>query len=325
MVVAPSRALSIISSENRKKAEIALAGLGLKVKYGAHVEEDIWCSTASVASRVSDLHAAFRDPEVKGILTSIGGFFMNQLLPFLDFELIKNNPKIICGFSDITALTLSIYQQTGIVTYSGPHFSTLAVGGEEGEYLMKYFEHVFFGNFASKLAILPSATFRDDQWFLSDRVPEIKQAAGPWVLRSCKIDGGVLIPGNLALFNYLRGTKYLPVNDSRIVLAVEWCDEAGENLNLNIFVGNLVALLQTYAEERVAVDAILVGRFEDSTKIGREDLERTRTRLIECGLISETTGFIGNLDFGHTLPIVPLPVGGIVDIDESGQLFLISA
>jgi muramoyltetrapeptide carboxypeptidase LdcA involved in peptidoglycan recycling len=80
--------------------------------------------SSSIASRVEDIHAAFSDSNVRGILTVIGGFNSNQLLDSLDYELIKNNPKILCGYSDITALATAITAKTGLITYSGLHFST---------------------------------------------------------------------------------------------------------------------------------------------------------------------------------------------------------
>ncbi|MGE1099278.1 LD-carboxypeptidase, partial [Bacillus altitudinis] len=74
--------------------------------------------------RVEDLHEAFRDPNVKGIFTAVGGYNANQLLRYIDYELIKENPKVLMGYSDITAILLAIHKKTGLTTYSGPHFST---------------------------------------------------------------------------------------------------------------------------------------------------------------------------------------------------------
>lgn len=76
---------------------------------------------------MADLHAAFADPEVAGILTVIGGYNSNQLLPHLDFGLIAANPKVLCGYSDITALQNALLARTGLVTYSGPHWSTFGM------------------------------------------------------------------------------------------------------------------------------------------------------------------------------------------------------
>jgi muramoyltetrapeptide carboxypeptidase LdcA involved in peptidoglycan recycling len=88
---------------------------------------------------VSDLHDAFADRGVKGILTTIGGYNSNGLLGYLDYDLIRANPKIFCGFSDITALATAIYARTGLVTYSGPQFTTFGMKRGIG-YTLEYFE-----------------------------------------------------------------------------------------------------------------------------------------------------------------------------------------
>src|SRR5215208_834822 len=70
--------------------------------------------------RVADLHAMFHDPEIRAILTTVGGDHSCQLLPHLDFELIRRNPKIFMGYSDITVLNLAIAARTDLVTFNGP-------------------------------------------------------------------------------------------------------------------------------------------------------------------------------------------------------------
>ena len=102
-VVAPSRSLSIVSQEGIVQAKKRLEDLGLNVTFGKHVMVSDLHQSSSIEQRVNDLHEAFADPNVKGILTAIGGFNSNELLPYLDYELIRNNPKILCGFSDVTA------------------------------------------------------------------------------------------------------------------------------------------------------------------------------------------------------------------------------
>ena len=126
-VIAPSRSMKIISEDCRQIAKERLAELGLSVSYGKHVDEMDEFASSSVESRLQDLEEAFKDPEVDGILTAIGGFNSNELLSRIDYDLIKNNPKILCGFSDITALSNAIYAKTGLVTYSGPHFSSFGM------------------------------------------------------------------------------------------------------------------------------------------------------------------------------------------------------
>ena len=89
------------------------AKLRLEVTFGDHVDERDVFDSSAIASRVADLHDAFADPDVRGILTVIGGFNSDELLPYLDWDLIARNPKIFCGYSDIIALQNAILARTG--------------------------------------------------------------------------------------------------------------------------------------------------------------------------------------------------------------------
>ena len=93
----------------------------------------------SIEDRIADLHAAFKDPNVKGILAAVEGYNANHLLRYMDYDLIQANPKVICGYGDITAILLAIYKKTGLTTYVGPNFSSL--GMKSGlDYTIDYFK-----------------------------------------------------------------------------------------------------------------------------------------------------------------------------------------
>ena len=128
-VIAPARGLKIIGQDTRQIAKERFEALGLKVSFATNTTDDNWDMTGSttIEKRVADIHEAFADPQVKGIFTIIGGANSNQLLPYLNYNLIRNNPKFFCGFSDITALLDGIYAQTGMVTFSGPHYSSIGM------------------------------------------------------------------------------------------------------------------------------------------------------------------------------------------------------
>ena len=106
MIVAPSRGLKIIGQDTRQIATEKLHKLGLTVEYAPHTTDENWnmMGSSSIADRVDDIMTAFKDKSVKAIFTIIGGFNSNQIIPYLDYDVIRQNPKIICGFSDITAL-----------------------------------------------------------------------------------------------------------------------------------------------------------------------------------------------------------------------------
>src|SRR3989344_4943573 len=123
-IITPSRSLRIISADIQEIANKRFAELGLKLVFGRHCSECDEFKSSSITSRIVDLHEAFANTDVKATLAVIGGYNANQLLRYLDWDLIRANPKILCGFSDITALSNAIYTKTGLVGYSGPHYSS---------------------------------------------------------------------------------------------------------------------------------------------------------------------------------------------------------
>ncbi|MEO7904746.1 MAG: LD-carboxypeptidase, partial [Candidatus Saccharimonadales bacterium] len=153
-IITPSRSMAIIADELKEYAITSLEGdLGLTVEFGAHVTEDNYAHSSSVGSRIQDLHEAFLDPNVKAIFTVIGGFNSNQLLDAIDWDIVKSNPKIFCGYSDITALSNAIYAKTGILAYVGPHFSTFGQK-QLSRYTVDYMKKCFFED--STFTVLPS-------------------------------------------------------------------------------------------------------------------------------------------------------------------------
>src|SRR5579872_6700041 len=122
-IVAPSMSAKTLVKERRKIANVQLGKLGLRVSYGKHIDELDDFESSSIESRIVDLHEAFLDKNVKGIIAARGGFNSNQLFRYIDYNLIRKNPKIFGGYSDITGITNAIYAKTGLVTYSMPTYS----------------------------------------------------------------------------------------------------------------------------------------------------------------------------------------------------------
>ena len=121
-IIAPSRSAAIITEEGAEQTKTKLEELGFTVSYGRHIFECDLQQSSSIEHRVSDIHDAFRDNHVKAVLTVIGGFNCNEILPYLDYVMIANNPKILCGFSDITALATAITKKCGFVSIRGHIF-----------------------------------------------------------------------------------------------------------------------------------------------------------------------------------------------------------
>lgn len=109
-VVSPSSSIKRLGGfEANLAAKEKLEELGFKTSFSKHYFESDIFESASIASRVEDLHEAFLDDSVDAVLATIGGFNSNELLPYLDYDLIAKHPKIICGYSDSTAFLNAIY------------------------------------------------------------------------------------------------------------------------------------------------------------------------------------------------------------------------
>ncbi|MEI6856297.1 LD-carboxypeptidase [Psychrilyobacter sp.] len=188
-IIAPARSLKLIGEETRIFANRCLAELGLKVTFSKNCEASDDFMSSSIEERIADLHEAFSDKNVKCILTVIGGYNSNQLLKYIDYDLIKNNPKILCGYSDITALSNAIYTKTGLVTYSEPHYSTF--GMKKGfDYTLEYFKRCLFSK--DEYKIDPSKMWSDDLWFLNQEVRIFNKNNGYKSLGKGRAEGKII-------------------------------------------------------------------------------------------------------------------------------------
>ena len=298
-VIAPSRSMVILGEDCKALATERLEEMGLKVTFGKYVmESDEDYLAASVEHRVEDLNDAFKDPNVKAILTVIGGFNSNQLLDYIDYEAIKNNPKIFCGFSDITALSNSIYAKTGLVTYSGPHYSSL--GMKKGlEYELEYFKKMFFEE--EEIELKASEEWSNDAWFIDQENREFIPNEGLFVINEGEAEGDI-VGGNLCTLNLLQGTEYMPDISNKVLFLED--DGMADKIFMLEFDRNLQSLM--HMPEFKTVKALVLGRAEKNCLMTKEKWTKLIKNKPELNSIPVVAGF----DFGHTTPIFTFPVGG---------------
>jgi muramoyltetrapeptide carboxypeptidase LdcA involved in peptidoglycan recycling len=252
--------------------------------------------SSSVESRLHDLHEAFADQSIKAILSVLGGYNSNQLLDSIDYELIKLNPKIFCGFSDITALGNAIHHKTGLVTYSGIHFSSF--GMKLGfEYSLEYFNKIFFEK--ERISVAPSPEWTDDAWYLDQNNRIFHKNEGYVVIHPGKAEGKI-IGGNLGTLQLLRGTSYMPSLEG-VILFIE---DVTNGAAVEEFNRNLQSLIQ--APDFHKVKGIVIGRFEMDFGMTDEILRH----IISTKSALNHLPIIANADFGHTTPIFTFPIGG---------------
>lgn len=134
-VVAPSSPIIGDNIEELNRAKEIVEKSGFKVKYSKNIflNTNSYCSTAK--EKAEDINEMFADKNVKMIWCAKGGNNSNSTFEYLNYELIKQNPKIICGYSDITSITNIITEKTGLVTFSGTNFKTIAT--DETDYSYK--------------------------------------------------------------------------------------------------------------------------------------------------------------------------------------------
>jgi muramoyltetrapeptide carboxypeptidase len=309
-VVAPARSRAVVDEHDHSAIiEARFAELGLRLSYGEHILERDDFDSSSVAARVADLHAAFADTEVAAVLTIIGGFNSNELLPHLDWDLIAGNPKILCGYSDITALQNAALARAGLVTYSGPHWSTFGMR-DHFEQTQQWFTAAVLGD--QPIELRPSATWTDDAWFVDQDAREVLPNEGWWPLRP-GTGTGRIVGGNLCTLNLLQGTDYMPLLDG-VLLAVE--DDASSDPAT--FARNLTSLLQL--PDAAGVRGLIVGRFQRTSGMTRALLEQIIARQDHLAGLP----VLANVDFGHTNPQATLPIGGQADLSttETNSLVL---
>lgn len=294
-IIAPSRSMAIINEETRRIAAERFEALGLKVSFGAHVEECDAFASSSIQSRVDDLHDAFRDPHVKGIITIIGGFSANQMLPYIDWDIIRDNPKILCGYSDITILCDAIYAKTGLVTYYGPHYSTFGMR-DYFDYNLDYFTRCLFGD--EPIDIQPSDQWTDDVWY-SNQDARTSMANEGWIVINPGETSGTIMGGNLNTLGLLRGTEWMPSIDHTIL----FIEDDSESRDV-LFDRDLAALTQQPGFETVR--GLVIGRFQQDSQISHDTLRA----IIANNPMLHDIPVIANVDFGHTNPMITFPIGG---------------
>lgn len=303
-VVAPATTLAFIPEEQREMAKQRMSELGLGVSYSKNAEARDRFESSPVEKRVSDLHDAFLDPEVSGILTILGGYNSNQLLRCLDYDLIGENPKVFCGFSDITALQNAIFARTGLVTYYGPHFSTFAM--ERGvEYTVEGFRRCVMENGAFE--VLPADHWSDDMWFADQENRTFAPNGGYRVIREGEARGR-LLGGHLGTFCLLFGTTFMP--DIRGAILLVECDYETKREHFDRELQSLV--MQPGFED---VRGLVIGRFQRASEMDSDVLDE----IINSKPELDSIPVVADASFGHTTPQFTWPVGGSGRVTAVGE------
>ncbi|MDW8682208.1 LD-carboxypeptidase [Streptococcus suis] len=296
-VVSPSSSIERIGGfEANLAAKEKLEELGFKLTFSEHYFENDLFYSAPIASRVADLEAAFADESVDAILTTIGGFNSNELLPYLDFDLIARHPKMFCGYSDTTALLNAIYAKTGMPTYMGPAYSSFKMVQAQQYQTEAWLKAVTQDSYE----LIPSPEWSSDAWYLPDAPRTFYPTE--WKIYNPGKASGIAIGGNISTLNLLTGTEFAPRPDNYILFL-----EEAEDDDYLIIARHLTALLQAYPNPQ----AVLIGRFPKETKMTEEIL----LAILDKHPILKKVPVLYDLDFAHTQPLFTITIGGQVELD----------
>ena len=278
----------------------ALESLGLKVILGKNAKNSQGHNAGTPEERADDINYFFKDKEIKAIICSTGGWNSNAVLPLLDYASIKNNPKIFCGFSDITALNLAIHKKTGLVTFNGP--TVLPTFGEfekPFDYSIQWFKKNLFHNSSAGKISNPKEFADEILWWEKEdnRKRKTISATQPLFLTEGLCEGK-LIGGNLITLCILGGTEYMPNFDDSI-LFLEEEGESTSSVERRLFYLEQLGILKK-------VKGILFAR-PSNFKTDSED--RTLYDILREFGNRYKIPVVADLDFGHTAPMMTLPIG----------------
>lgn len=262
----PSMPISL--SENERNMGVKnLKKLGFDVTFSAHAFDNYGNTSSPIKTRVDDLMEGFLNPTYDIVATTIGGFNTNEILPFIDFELLQKYKKPFVGMSDITTLCVNLWQKSGIPTYYGMRFKNFYLSQDLNLYQ----------NFVNTLTTDRFEGFYSGEMQQSD------------IIRHGNMKGQ-LIGGNLAILCWLAGTQFELKIPHGAILFLEDDDETN---------GYYWQMYLTHSKQLGVFDkvsGVVFGQVLKQTKfIGKSDFRS----IINNVLGEYSFPIVVNADFGH--------------------------
>jgi muramoyltetrapeptide carboxypeptidase len=291
-LIAPSGATDDAFVQQRVKN---LENFGLRVKVSKNILAARGNAAGTPAQRVEDLHAMFLDREVKAIWAVRGGSGASQMLPLIDYSLIRNNPKILVGYSDITALHLAILRHSGLVTFHGPVASAAFT-----DYTATQLEAVLMHP-------------RDETTIYMAQENANRAAQSPeYQMRTLRegIAEGRLIGGNLSVLAALIGTPYAAEIRDTIVF-LEDINEAPYRIDRM-----LTQLNQSQSISSAA--GIMLGVFRRSTAPA-DEASLTLEQTIDDHFSKLDIPAVYGYSFGHIPTQFTIPLGIRARLDTPAE------
>lgn len=295
----------------------------MKIKEFPNTKEDPDFIRKNPKARAKDINDAFADKEVKVIIASIGGEDSIRILPFLNTEIIKNNPKIIMGYSDTTTI-LAYLNKLGIVTFNGP--AIMAGFAEQGKLKEEFVNHIksFFYEDYSIYEYKEYSEWTEQRLEWSDKEnlkktrDFIKNDGWRFLQGEKKKMIGELYGGCIEVLEFLKSTDFWPSKNfwNEKILFFETSEEKPT-------VNHVKWMLRNYGMQGVfeKISGLLFGRARQYTDSEKKDLDKMIVDIVANEFNRNDLPIISNMDFGHTDPQLVMPLGVKAEIDCENKSF----
>lgn len=313
-VFSPSSPITATVPVRYLRGRAYLERMGFRVLEGSLTGKQDHYRSGSIAERAQELNGLIRNPEVRCIMSAIGGMNSNSILPHIDYEALKRDPKIIIGYSDVTALLLGIYAQTGLVPFYGPAMA--ASFGEFPPYVDEtyaYFADVAMGRVSSPHT-LPMPEFWTDEflpWAQQDRSKVGVANRLITVREGCA--QGRLIGGNLNTMQGIWGTKYMPEIQDGDILFIEDSLKDAADIERSFSLLKLSGVFDR-------IGGLVLGKHEKFDDMSTKRMPHE----ILCEVMGEVDfPVLAQFDCCHTHPMLTLPIGCRVRLDAGAQKLML--
>lgn len=318
-IVAPSAGLAALFPHRVEQGVAALEQMGYRVIFAPHAREIDGYVSAPARDRAADLHLMFENPSVRAIVCMIGGNHANQVLKYLDYDLIAANPKILVGYSDITVLHWALAKKAGLRTFYGP-----CLISEFGEYPeMHSYTREYFDKAVVSLdpvgVVTPSPTWTDEflDWGLEEnhtRARTLTPSDGHMWWRTGVAEGPIF-GGAIPSINHLPGTPYwVPLDDHILFIDIPEGRPGGP-----LSVASIDAFLADLDNLGVfkSIRGLIIGRpyrYEEEMRLALRDRVMQYVEAYSYPVLFD-------VNIGHAAPIITVPLGVNVRLDSTRDVF----
>jgi muramoyltetrapeptide carboxypeptidase len=311
----PSSPATVFAPTRFERAKKFLENKGFQLVGGNLTGKLDFYRSGSIIERAEELNQLIRNPKVRCIISVIGGLNSNSLLPYIDYEALKKDPKIIIGYSDVTALLLGIYSKIELITFYGP--ALVASFGELGNFVeetYKYFSDILVAPQQTPFKIINPGFWSDEfiNWEEQDR-QKTKQTNEILTLNKGKVTGRLIV-GNLNTISGIFGTEFMPSIKKGDILVIE------DSLK------NAGVIERSFSHLKISgifdlISGLVLGKHEkfDDQGSGRRPHE----------ILMEVIGkanfpILADYDCCHTHPMITLPIGIQAELNtEKKELTLV--